>query len=98
MDKKLNPMQMVAREMANHSKMTANEFETAFIGLLDHLQARARVEIDADPNSEASRNAAMQYRAASETIAAFGTQLIAFDDMEDEISRDVSDVISDEVN
>lgn len=86
MDKKLNPLQMVATEMSTHSDLDYETITEALTDLLTHLQSRAMCEIDADPSSVASRDAALQYRVICETVAMFGTQLIAFDDMGDELT------------
>lgn len=85
MEKKLNALQMVAREMSGHSDHDQETIEEALSGLLSHLQSRAMVEIELDSNSSAAREAALQYRIVCETIATFGTQLIAFEDMEEEL-------------
>lgn len=88
MDKKnMNPLQMVARELAAQSEMERDQIEVALSDLLDHLNHRAVAEIDRDPESEDAMSAAVQYRVACEVIAMFGTQLIAFEDMENELPR-----------
>lgn len=84
MDKKLNPLESVAKEMAEHSDMEREDIETAIKGLLQHLNERTAAAIDADEYSEEAAQAAVQYRVACEVIATFGTQLIAFEDMEEE--------------
>ncbi len=86
MDKKLNPLQMVAREMSEHSDLDQETIEEVLTGLLGHLQMRAMKEINADPNSGAAKTAALQYRVTCETVAMFGTQLIAFEDMDKELT------------
>lgn len=85
MDKKLNPLQMVAREMSDHSDLDQETITEALTELLNHLQSRAMIEIDVDPDSKAARASAIQYRVICETVAMFGTQLIAFEDMDDEL-------------
>jgi hypothetical protein len=85
MEKKLNPLQMVAREMSDHSDLDEDTIELAMEGLLEHLKERAIAAIDVDPDSDEAAAAAVQYRVACETIAVFGTQLIAFQDMEDDL-------------
>lgn len=90
MEKKLNPLQMVAREMADHSELDQETIAEALSSLLGHLQSRALEEINTDPQSDAAKAAAVQYRVACETVAAFGTQLIAFEDMDDELSEEES--------
>lgn len=84
MDKKLNPLQMVAREMSDHSDLEQETIETALTGLLGHLQSRAMAEIEDDPDSDGARQAALQYRVICETVAMFGTQLIAYEDIDEE--------------
>ncbi len=88
MAEKLNPLQMVAREVSEHTKHDQETIELALTELLEHLQLRALNEIDTDQESMAARAAALQYRILCETIAMFGTQLIAFEDMEeDDLAR-----------
>lgn len=84
MDQKLNPLQMVARELAESSDLERDHIESTLTELLDHLQKRAVTEIDRDPESDAAMAAAVQYRVACELVATFGTALIAFEDMERE--------------
>lgn len=84
MDSKLNPLQMVAREMAPHSTMTRGQIESALSAVLDHLMLRADSEIRADSKSESAVSLARQYQAVSEAILLLGSQLIAFDDIEAE--------------
>lgn len=84
MDKKLNPLESVAKEMAEHSDMEQGDIEAALEGLLEHLNERATAAIDVDEYSEEAAEAAAQYRVACEVIATFGTQLIAFEDIEEE--------------
>ncbi len=87
MAQKLNPLQMVAREVAEHSGHEEETVELAMTELLEHLQLRAVNEIDTDPDSAAAAAAAIQYRIICEMIAMFGTQLIAFEDMEEDLAR-----------
>jgi hypothetical protein len=91
MDKKLNPLQMVARELAEHSDMERDQIEEALMGLLDYLNQRAVEEINRDEMSQEAMDAAVQYRVSCEVIAMFGTQLIAFEDMDDELPREPPD-------
>lgn len=72
--------------MSEHSDLDQETIEEGLTGLIDHLQSRAMKEIDADPNTEAARTAALQYRITCETVAMFGTQLIAFEDMDKELT------------
>lgn len=88
MEKKLNPLQMVARELAEHSDMERDDIEEALTELLEFLNHRAVLEIDRDEMSQEAMDAAVQYRVACEVIAMFGTQLIAFEDMDDELPRE----------
>lgn len=85
MDKKLNPLQMVARELSEHSEMDRDQIEGALMDLLEYLNQRAVEEIEDDETSQDAMDAAVQYRVACEVIAMFGTQLIAFEDMDDEL-------------
>lgn len=88
MDKKLNPLQMVAIELAENSDMDYTRVETALIELALHLNDRAAQAIDRDEDSKEARSAAIQYRVFVEAIATFGTQLIAFEDMEEELPEE----------
>ena len=87
MDKKLNPLQMVARELADHIDMEPEEVERKITDLISFLHNRAVIEIDKNVDSPEALAAAQEYRIACEVIAFFGTQLIAFEDMEDELPR-----------
>jgi hypothetical protein len=88
MDKKLNPLQMVAKELSQHSDMEYDRIESSLLGLVHHLNERALAEIKRDQASDEAAEAAAQYRTFVETIAMFGTQLIAFEDMDEELPRD----------
>lgn len=79
----MNPLQMVSRELSENIEMDRDRIESALEGLLDHLNGRAAAEIDKDPESDAAMEAAVQYRVTCEVIAMFGTQLIAFEDIEE---------------
>ncbi len=81
-EEKLNPLQTVALEMSNHSEMTFEQIEKSLLGLLEHLKQRAHAAIE-DKLDEDALDFAREYRAAAELIATFGTQLIAFEDMEE---------------
>ena len=83
MDKQMNPLQMVSRELAEHTEMDRDRIESALTQLLDHLNGRAAAEIDRDPESDEALDTATQYRVFCEIIAMFGTQLIAFEDIEE---------------
>lgn len=88
MDKEqLNPLQMVARELSENIDMESDLIEGSIKDLLMYLQARAISAIDQDENSEEALKTTIQYRVICELIALFGTQLIAFEDMEDELPR-----------
>jgi hypothetical protein len=87
MNKKLNPLQMVARELAEHIDMESDEIERGLVNLTMFLHDRAAAEIDKDVDSDEAAEAVKQYRIICEVIAFFGTQLIAFEDMEDELPR-----------
>lgn len=86
MDKKLNPLQIVARELSESSDIERDRIESAMTDLLEHLNARALVEINRDPESDEATAAAIQYRVVCELIATFGASLIAFEDMDEELS------------
>lgn len=81
MEKKLSPIQIVSREMGEHSSMTDVEIEDALKDVLDHLQFRARTAIEVDPSSNDSTSFARQYQAVGETVLFLGTQLIALEDI-----------------
>lgn len=87
---KLNPLQMVARELAENSDLKYDRIESALRDLLMFLHGRAMAEIDKDVQSQDAIDAAVQYRVACEVIGLFGTQLIAFEDMEDELPSGTS--------
>ena len=87
MFKKLNPLQMVAREMTEHSDLDCHTIEESLSGVLSHLQSRAVIEINEDANSDTASVAALQYRVVCEAIAMFGTQLIAYEDIEEDVSE-----------
>jgi hypothetical protein len=82
---KLNPLQMVARELEEQTGVDVERIEKTLRDLLTFLHGRAVFEIDKDVHSDDAVSAAIQYRMVGEMIALFGTQLIAFEDMEDEL-------------
>lgn len=82
MDKKLSPLQMVAREMAEHSSLTQEQIAESLRGVVTHLHQRARDALDKDIQSQEAIEMARQYQAVSETILFLGSQLIAFEDLD----------------
>lgn len=79
---KLNPLQRVICETADHSELSAEEIDETVRDLLQFLQDRSAKEIELDLHSDSARTAARQYRVFCEIILTFGSQLIAFDDIE----------------
>lgn len=82
MSKKLNPLQMVAKEVSFHNDIDEDVIYSAISDLLSHLQNRAFLEIDKDATSDGAKSAALQYRVICEAVAVFGIQLIAAEDGE----------------
>jgi hypothetical protein len=93
MNKKLNPLQMVAKEIADHSTLTKEQIEESLKAVLNHLNERTATAIKSDIDSVESFDFAKQYQAVSETILYLGSQLIAFeeiesmDDLDDELKN-----------
>jgi hypothetical protein len=87
---KLNPLQMVARELSEQNDMTRERVEKCLMDVLMFLHGRALAEVERDPHDQVAIDVAAQYRVVCEIIALFGTQLIAFEDMEDELPRGTS--------
>lgn len=83
MGKKMNPLQMVSRELSENTEMDRDRIESSLEALLDHLNDRAAAEIDKNVESDEAMQTATQYRVFCELIALFGTQLIAYEDMEE---------------
>lgn len=88
MDQKLNPLQIVAREMAQHTRLTEEQVAHGLQGALGHLMERAAEAIACDPESFEAVRLARQYQAVSEAVLFLGTQLIAFEDIEAEDEAD----------
>lgn len=84
MDQKLSPLQVVAREVAQHTRLTETQVSDGLQGALGHLMERAAAAIARDPDSIESITLARQYQAVSEAVLFLGTQLIAFEDIEAE--------------
>ena len=80
-DARLTPLQMVAREMERHTDLTRGQIETAIESVLDHLKGRALRPLKSD---QERLERALQYQAVSEVILFLGTQLIAFEDIEED--------------
>jgi hypothetical protein len=82
MDKKLTPIEMVAREMADHSTLSSDQIDDSIRRALTHMKNRAANEIVRDDTSDHTRDVVHEYQALSEMINFFGSQLIAFEDLE----------------
>lgn len=83
MDKEtLTPMKMVAREMAEHSSMTAGQIEGSLRRVLNDLRKRAADAIVANEEAPLTLDIAHEYQAVSEMVNFFGSQLIAFEDLD----------------
>lgn len=82
MEKKLSPLERVAREMTEHCDLTEQEVEQALRDLLSHLMGRASQKLVDDDGSLEALAASRQYWVFAELVAQFGTALIAFDDIE----------------
>ena len=81
---KLSPMEMVAREMSEHSSLDVGQLEDALQGVMRHLRSRAEDSLQSDPNSEHAVRCCREYQAVAEVVLLFGSQLIAFEDIEAE--------------
>ena len=82
-EKKLNPLQMVAREMEQHSELGDEVLiRQRLVGLLGHLHDRAKSELDRDARSEDALRFSQEYLVAVELINFLGSQLIAFEDID----------------
>lgn len=80
---KLNPLEMVAREMAPHSQLGDEEtIQRRIMGLLTHLHDRATVELEIDADTPGALRASQEYLVAVELVNFFGSQLIAFEDID----------------
>lgn len=82
MDQKLTPLQMVAREMADHCSMTSEQIEDSMVRVLNGLRKKAADEITRDDTTEAALEAAHEWQVVAEMVNFFGSQLIAFEDLE----------------
>lgn len=82
MDQKLTPLQMVAREMADHSSLSPEQIEDSVKRVLRDLRKRAADEITRDDTSEDALTRAHEYQTISELVNFFGSQLIAFEDLD----------------
>jgi hypothetical protein len=83
-EKKLNPLEMVAREIAPHSNILTDEphVRRRILGLLSHLHERATLQLETDADSPEAVRCTEEYLVAVEIVNYFGTQLIAFEDIE----------------
>jgi len=83
---KLNPLQMVAREMAQHSDYAPfgeeDKIVRRLISVLDYLHDRAALQVQVSPDTPEALSFSEEYLAVCEVIAQFGTQLTAFEDIE----------------
>lgn len=76
---------MVAREMEPHSALpNADEIRKCLLSVYDVLEARARREMADDPEGDKALQACKDFCAIAELINFFGTQLIAYEDIERE--------------
>lgn len=82
MEKKLSPIETVAREMAQHSELSEEQLLSALKRGLRHLGKRATEAIAADEWSDSALDVAQEYQAMSEMLNFFGSQLIAFEEIE----------------
>lgn len=84
--KKLTPVQMVARELANdhggQGAMNKAEYDLAFAGIFSLLHDRALAALR-DPDSKEALALSQQYCAFGELVNTFGTALIALEDIEE---------------
>jgi hypothetical protein len=81
-ESKLNPLQMVAREITPHSRLAdENLIRRRIMGLISHLHDRATMELESDADSAPALRASQEYLIAVEIVNYFGTQLIAFEDI-----------------
>ncbi len=86
----MNPLQMVAREMAQYCDMTESEIVEAITGLFSHLNQRAYQSIQEDVNSAQALQNALQYRVVTELVTMLGSQLIAFEQIEQDDSDGIT--------
>lgn len=82
MEKKLSPLQMVAHEMAEHSELTEQQLFDALKRGLRHLGKRATDAIAENEWSDAALDVTHEYQAMSEMLNFFGSQLIAFEEID----------------
>lgn len=76
---RLTPLEMIAREMEQHSELSREQIEEAIALALEHLMKRAARRTRSD---EMDLSRSIQYQAVSEALLFLGTQLIAFEDIE----------------
>lgn len=81
---KISPIEMVANEMSMHSEMSQNDILDSLKNALNSLRKRAADAIVEDSQSDLALRASKEYRAISELINFFGSQLIAFEDLDRE--------------
>ena len=82
-ESKLNPLQMVAREMTPHSMLGDEHLiGRRIMGLLEHLHDRAAAELRDDPDTQEALRASQEYLVAVELVNFLGSQLIALEDIE----------------
>jgi hypothetical protein len=86
MDRKLSPIEVVARELAQHSTLDESQVVESIKGVLGHLMSRALASLD--PDSDDSARFSREYQVVSEVMLFLGTQLIALEDIEEEGPHD----------
>lgn len=81
---KLTPLDMVAREMSEHSSLGEKDISDSIMRTLAHLRRRAADAITKDVESDEAMRFAQEYQTMSELVLFFGSQLIAFEDIDAE--------------
>lgn len=80
--KAMTPIAMVAREMSDHCDMTADQIQDAIKRTLNVLRKRASDAIAKDDAAESTVQIVNEYQAIAEMVNFFGSQLIAFEDLD----------------
>lgn len=81
--KKLNPLQVVAKTMADGGTMSEAEYIRSFMGVFDALEKRAKVALENDDSGIEALDAAREFCAVTEIVNVFGRYLITTADEED---------------
>ncbi len=81
-NKKLTPLEMVAREMAEHSSLEEHVIADAITRHLSATRKRAADAIMNDMESIEAMQLTAEYQAIAEMVLFFGSQLIAFEDID----------------